>query len=109
MMGALRSFLVLVLLGGMLISTSLGLAAAQTAAIQAVTATPCCPDDCPPKVDCGMACAALMQCRSAPAAVALEVGFRQSTDKYATMKFAMSDVVCDYSVLQTGLRRPPRL
>lgn len=105
----MRSLLVLVLLGGMLIFTSLGPAAAQIAALQAMTATPCCPDDCPPKVECGPACAALMQCRSAPVTMVLEIGFRQSADTYGAMKFALSDVPSDYSVVQSGLRRPPRL
>lgn len=104
-----RSLLVLVVLGGMLISTSFGQAAAQLAPVQAVMATPCCPDDCPPKPDCGPACAALMQCRFAPATMVLEIGLRQSADSYGAMKFAVSDVASDYSVVQTGLRRPPRL
>lgn len=104
-----RSFILLVVLGGMLIFTSLGPVAAQVAALQAAAATPCCPDDCPPKVDCGPACAALMQCRSAPVTMVLEIGFRQSADTYGAMKFTLADAASDYSVLQTGLRRPPRL
>ena len=105
---ALRTFVLLILLGGMLISASLGTAAAQTAALEAVTSTPCCPDDCPPKPECGPACAAVMQCRVAPASMTLESSFMQSADTYLAIQFAMADAAISYFVVQTGLRRPPR-
>lgn len=108
MRGISRLFLILVVLGCMVVSTLLTPAAAQAAEMQAMTETPCCPDDCPPKPDCGPACAALMQCRAAPATMVLEIGLKQSVDTYGAMKFAMADVTSDYSVLQMGLRRPPK-
>lgn len=104
-----RLFLVLVVLGCMVVSTVFAPAAAQAAEIQAMTETPCCPDDCPPKPECGPACAALIQCRAAPATMVLEIGLKRRVDTYGAMKFAMADVMSHYSVHQTELRRPPRL
>lgn len=93
----------------MVVSTVLAPAAAQAAEIQAMTETPCCPDDCPPQPECGAACAALMQCRAAPATMVLEIDLEQSVDTYAALKFSMADVMSDYSILQMGLRRPPKV
>lgn len=104
----MRSLLVLVVLGGMLISTLFGQAAAQAAALQAVTATPCCPDECPPKPDCGPACTAVMQCRAAAAAMASEIGVGQNAESHGAVTFAMADPASDYSIIRAGLRRPPR-
>ena len=103
-----RSLLVMVLLGGMLISTLFGQAAAQAAALQAVTATPCCPDDCLPKPACGPACTAVMQCRAAAATMASEIGFGQNADSHGAVTFAMADAASDHSVIRAGVRRPPR-
>ena len=93
----------------MVVSTVLAPAAAQAAEIQAMTEAPCCPDDCPPKPECGPACAALMQCRASAATIVLEMGLELSVETYGPMKFAMADVTSDYSVLQMGLRRPPKV
>lgn len=93
----------------MVASTLLAPAAAQAAEIKAMTEAPCCPDDCPPQPECGPACTALMQCRAALATIPLETGLEQSIDTYGAMTFAMADVTSNYSVLEMGLRRPPKV
>ena len=75
----------------------------------AVTATPCCPDDCVPKPDCGPVCMAVMQCRAAAAAMASEIGVGQNAESHGAVTFALADAASDYSVIRAGLRRPPRL
>lgn len=108
MRGFSRLFLVLMLLGCMVVSTALAPAAAQAAQMQAVTATPCCPDDCPPKPECGPACAALMQCRASPANMLPEIGLDRA-DNFGALTFNVANAEPYYSVVQTGLRRPPRV
>ena len=108
MRGILHTVFVLIVLGGMMISAALGPAAAQASALQAVAATPCCPDDCPPEPDCGPACAAVMQCRSAQLMIGVVPDFGKTASDVGILTFRIAGVVPDYSVARTGLRRPPK-
>lgn len=103
-----RSLLVMVLLGGMLMSTLFGQAAAQASAIRALTASPCCPEDCLPKPECAQTCPAMAQCRPAPVMLGVEAGFRSAVASFGSPAFDAAADASDRSVIRGGLRRPPR-
>ena len=108
MSGALRLLLLLVMLGGLAVSAVLTPVAANASAIRALTASPCCPDDCLPKPECAQTCPAMAQCRPAPVMLGVEAGFRSAVAGFGSPAFDAADAAPDHSVIRGGLRRPPR-
>ena len=108
MSGALRLLFLLVMLWGLVVSAILTPVAANAFAIRALTAAPCCPNECPQMPECAQTCPAMAQCRPVPVMLGVEHAFRKAVPIFDNPTFDVTDGVSEYSVVQIGLRRPPR-